>query len=146
MGTATSKRWLDPRSAGPVSWLEPAQTPQDDREGPVGGVLPAFRIWFCEGGGGDFGGDQPGELLSCTVTPFCGGGRFKLSYRIREKSSEMAQIFPTQRVGFFRDVLGPLARGIPLGVWSIRIANGVDLDNPVEAAEGRVVFELHPLR
>ena len=51
----------------------------------------------------------------------------------------------TERVGFFRDVLGPLARGIPFGVSFIRIVDGVDLDDPSEAAEGRRVFELHPI-
>jgi hypothetical protein len=31
-------------------------------------------------------------------------------------------------------------------VWFIRTVDGVDLDRPLEAAEGRRVFELHPLR
>ena len=52
----------------------------------------------------------------------------------------------TERVAFFRDTLGPVARGMPFGVWFIRIVDGVDVRRPVEAAEGRVVFELHPLR
>lgn len=47
---------------------------------------------------------------------------------------------------FFRDDYGPLVRGIPLGTFFIRIADGVDINHPVEAAEGRAVFELHPLR
>jgi deazaflavin-dependent oxidoreductase (nitroreductase family) len=51
-----------------------------------------------------------------------------------------------QRVTFFRDVLGPLARGIPLGVSFIRIVDGVDLNDPNEAARGRPVFELHEVR
>lgn len=48
-----------------------------------------------------------------------------------------------ERVAFFRDVLGPLARSIPGGRWFIRIVDGVDLRDPVAAADGRVVFELH---
>jgi len=32
------------------------------------------------------------------------------------------------------------------GAWFIRIVDGVDLDRPLEAAEGRPVFELHTLR
>jgi len=52
----------------------------------------------------------------------------------------------TQRVEFFRDILGPLSRGIPGGVWFIRVVDGVDLHHPVAAAKGRRVFELHPLR
>lgn len=51
-----------------------------------------------------------------------------------------------ERVGFFRDVLGPLARRIPFGVWFIRIVDGVDVRDPVAAAEGRAVFELRPVR
>lgn len=50
-----------------------------------------------------------------------------------------------QRAEFFRDVLGPIARGIPFGVRFIRTVDGVDLDRPAEAAEGRRVFELRPL-
>jgi arsenite methyltransferase len=60
---------------------------------PVGGVIRAFRLWFYEGGGGDYEGDHPEELLSCSVAPFGNGGRYKLSYRIREKSREMVQSF-----------------------------------------------------
>jgi hypothetical protein len=46
-------------------------------------------------------------------------------------------------VSFFRDVYGPLARRIPLGVTFVRLVDGVDISDPVRAAEGRVVFELH---
>jgi deazaflavin-dependent oxidoreductase (nitroreductase family) len=65
----------------------------------------------------------------------------------RDKKEEViaTELDPTQRVGFFRDVLGPLARGIPFGVWFIRIVDGVDLGHPSEASEGRCVFELHQL-
>jgi hypothetical protein len=56
------------------------------------------------------------------------------------------ELDPTQRVGFFRDVLAPLARGIPFGIPFARIVDGVDLAHPLEAAEGRCVFELHQLR
>jgi deazaflavin-dependent oxidoreductase (nitroreductase family) len=48
-----------------------------------------------------------------------------------------------QRIAYFRDVLGPLARSLPGGVTFIRIVDGVDLDHPVEAARDRPVFELH---
>ena len=52
----------------------------------------------------------------------------------------------TQRGEFFRDVLGPLARGIRFGAWSYRIFDGVDLNDPVEIAQGGRVYELHPVR
>jgi deazaflavin-dependent oxidoreductase (nitroreductase family) len=48
------------------------------------------------------------------------------------------------RVAFFRDVLGPLARSMRGGVTFIRIADQTDLRDPVAAAQGRAVFELHP--
>jgi len=71
-------------------------------------------------------------------------GRATITVRGREEDVSATELDPTQRVGFFRDVAGPVARGIPFGVWFIRIIDGVDLDRPLEAAEGRPVFELHP--
>jgi deazaflavin-dependent oxidoreductase (nitroreductase family) len=67
---------------------------------------------------------------------------------VRGKKEEVGatELDPTERVAFFRDVLGPLARGIPFGVTFIRFVDGVDVTHPVEAAEGRRVFELHPVR
>jgi deazaflavin-dependent oxidoreductase (nitroreductase family) len=70
-------------------------------------------------------------------------GRATVAVRGRKEDVRATELDPAQRVGFFRDVLGPHARGRPLGAWFIRIADGVDLDHPVEAAEGRRVFELH---
>lgn len=72
-------------------------------------------------------------------------GRATITVRGRTEEVSAAELDRTQRVGFFRDVLGPLARSIPLGVSFIRVADQVDLNRPVEAAEGRPVFELHPL-
>ena len=73
-------------------------------------------------------------------------GRATITVRRWKEEVSATELDPAQRVGFFRDILGPLARGVPFGVWFIRIADGVNLDDPVEAAEGRPVFELHPLR
>ena len=67
-----------------------------------------------------------------------------ITVRGRKEEVRATELDPTERIGFFRDVLGPVARGIPFGVRFIQIADGVDLDHPFEAAEGRVVFELHP--
>ncbi len=53
------------------------------------------------------------------------------------------ELDPTQRVVFFRDVLGPLARRIPFGYWFIRLVDGVDLKDSAAAAERCPVFELH---
>ena len=73
-------------------------------------------------------------------------GGATITVRGRKEEVIATELDPTERVGFFRDTLGPVARGIPLGVRFIRIVDGVDLDDPLEAAEGRPVFELHPVR
>ena len=72
-------------------------------------------------------------------------GRATITVRRRKEVVRATELDPTQRVAFFRDTLGPLARGIPFGVWFIRTVDGVDLDRPVEMAEGRRVFELSPV-
>jgi deazaflavin-dependent oxidoreductase (nitroreductase family) len=73
-------------------------------------------------------------------------GGATLTVRRRQEAVRATELDPTQRVAFFRDILGPLARGIPFGVWFIRMADRVDLDDPVAAAAGRPVFELHRRR
>jgi deazaflavin-dependent oxidoreductase (nitroreductase family) len=74
-------------------------------------------------------------------------GRATITVRRRKEEVGATELDPTQRVEFFRDVYGPLARRIRFGTWFVRTFDGVDLDDPVEAiAEGRRVFELHPVR
>lgn len=73
-------------------------------------------------------------------------GRATITVRRRTEEVTAIELDPTERVGYFRDILGPLARSIPFGVRFIRIADGVDLNDPVKAAEGRPVFELHPVQ
>lgn len=72
-------------------------------------------------------------------------GRATITTRGRTEDVTATELDPTERVEFFRDVLGPKARSMPLGVLFIRIADGVDVNHPVEAAAGRRVFELHPV-
>src|SRR4051794_36374203 len=50
-----------------------------------------------------------------------------------------------ERVAFFRDVLGPVARRMRFGVLFTRIGEGVALNPPVEEAADRGVFELPPV-
>ena len=52
------------------------------------------------------------------------------------------ELDPAERVAFFRDTLVPFARSIPFGFTFVRLVDGVDLNDPLEAAEGRPVFEL----
>lgn len=73
-------------------------------------------------------------------------GRATIAMRGQTEDVTATELDPTERVGYFRDVLGPLARSVPFGVQFIRIVDGVKLDDPVAAADGRTVFELHPVR
>jgi deazaflavin-dependent oxidoreductase (nitroreductase family) len=71
-------------------------------------------------------------------------GGATITVRRRKEDVTATELDATERVAFFRDTLGPVARGIPFGVRFIRLVDGVDLSHPVEAAEGRRVFELRP--
>jgi deazaflavin-dependent oxidoreductase (nitroreductase family) len=72
-------------------------------------------------------------------------GHATITTRGRNEEVGATELDSAQRLAFFRDVLGPFARSIPFGVSFVRIVDGVDLNDPVEAAEGRRVFELHPV-
>jgi deazaflavin-dependent oxidoreductase (nitroreductase family) len=71
-------------------------------------------------------------------------GGATITVRRRTEAVTATELDPAQRLVFFRDVLDPVARGIPFGRSFIRIVDGTDLDDPVEAAQGRPVFELRP--
>ena len=73
-------------------------------------------------------------------------GHATITMRRQTEEVSATELDPAQRMGYFRDILAPLARRIPFGVQFIRIMDGVDLNNPLAAAEGRPVFELHPVR
>ena len=72
-------------------------------------------------------------------------GRATITVRRREEEVTATELDRAEREAFFRDVLGPVARSLPGGTWFIRTVDGVDLDDPVEASEGRPVFELRPV-
>ena len=57
-------------------------------------------------------------------------GRATITVRRRTEDVRATELDPAQRVAFFRDILGPVARGIPFGVRFIRTLDGVDLDRP----------------
>ena len=73
-------------------------------------------------------------------------GHATITVRGQEEGILATELDPAQRVAFFRDTMAPLARSIPFGMRFIRLLDGVDLNHPVEAAEGRPVFELRPAR
>ena len=69
--------------------------------------------------------------------------------RVRRRTEEVTalELDPDAAVAFFRDTLAPLARRYGrLATWIVRNVDRIDLDNPLEAAQGRPVFELHRRR
>lgn len=70
-------------------------------------------------------------------------GNATITQRGRTEAVRATELSADERVDFFRDDLGGLARSIPFGVWFIRTVDGVDLNDPVAAAQGRPVFELY---
>ena len=73
-------------------------------------------------------------------------GRGTITARRRSEEVTASELDETQRVEFFRDILGPFARRIPLGPSLVRLVDGVDLNDPGEAAKRTRVFELRPIR
>jgi len=71
-------------------------------------------------------------------------GNATITVRRTTMDVRATELSPAERVAFFRDVLGPAVRDVPFGAWFIRTVDGVDINRPEEAAEGRRVFELHP--
>jgi len=72
-------------------------------------------------------------------------GRATVTFRRQEEEVRAVELDPEQRVAFFRDTLTPIARRMRGGMWFIRAFDGVDLRDPVAAAEGQPVFELRPV-
>jgi deazaflavin-dependent oxidoreductase (nitroreductase family) len=73
-------------------------------------------------------------------------GRATITVHRRSEEVIATELNEAQRLGFFRDVLGPFARRIPFGMWFIRLVDGVDLNRPEKAAKATRVFELRPVR
>lgn len=71
-------------------------------------------------------------------------GRATITVRRRDEEVRATELDQEGRLAFFRDVMRPLAKGVPGGHTFIRLVDGVDLDDPVEASHGRPVFELEP--
>jgi deazaflavin-dependent oxidoreductase (nitroreductase family) len=69
-------------------------------------------------------------------------GRATINVRGRSEEVEATELDEQERVGFFRDVLDPVARRMPLGYWFVRLVDRTDLNDPDGAAHGRAVFEL----
>ena len=72
-------------------------------------------------------------------------GRATLTKRGRKEEVRATELDPAERVRFFRDVLAPDARSLPGGMTFVRLLDQTDLNDPVEVAQDRRVFELHPV-
>jgi deazaflavin-dependent oxidoreductase (nitroreductase family) len=71
-------------------------------------------------------------------------GRATITVRRSTEEVNAVELGPTEAIAFYRDVLGPRVQRTRVGAWIVRHLDKVDVDNPVETAEGRPVFELHP--
>jgi deazaflavin-dependent oxidoreductase (nitroreductase family) len=76
-------------------------------------------------------------------------GRATITLHRRAEDVTARELDRAERVAFFRDTLDPVASQTRIGPlrpgrWFIRTVDSTDLDDPVAAAEGRVVFELAP--
>jgi deazaflavin-dependent oxidoreductase (nitroreductase family) len=71
-------------------------------------------------------------------------GQATITVGRRKEAVTAVELGPTEAVEFFRDVLRPRVQRTRAGAWIVRHLDQVDLDHPVEAAQGRPVFELHP--
>ncbi|TMD83912.1 MAG: nitroreductase family deazaflavin-dependent oxidoreductase [Chloroflexi bacterium] len=71
-------------------------------------------------------------------------GRATITVRRQKEEVTAVELGPTEAAAFIRDVLAPHARRTRLGSWFVRTVDKIDIDNPIEAAVGRPVFELHP--
>jgi deazaflavin-dependent oxidoreductase (nitroreductase family) len=71
-------------------------------------------------------------------------GQATITVGRRKEEVTAIELRPTEAVEFFRDVLRPRVQRTRVGAWIVRHLDQVDLDHPVEAAQGRPVFELHP--
>jgi deazaflavin-dependent oxidoreductase (nitroreductase family) len=73
-------------------------------------------------------------------------GRATITVRRRNMEVAAVELESSNRVAFFGDVLAPLVRQYgKLAMWIVRYIDRIDIDNPVESAVGRPVFELHPV-
>jgi deazaflavin-dependent oxidoreductase (nitroreductase family) len=72
-------------------------------------------------------------------------GRATISMGGRKEEVTAVELGLWEAGEFIRHVLAPHARRTRLGVWFVRSIDKIDIDHPMEAAQGRPVFELHPL-
>jgi deazaflavin-dependent oxidoreductase (nitroreductase family) len=72
-----------------------------------------------------------------------GRGSIRLGSRTEEVRA--VELAPSEAAGFMREVVAPQARRSWMVAWFMRICR-VDVNNPVEAARDRPIFELYATR
>ena len=72
-------------------------------------------------------------------------GRATITFGSRKEEVSAVELELTEAAEFIRDVLAPPARRSRFGSWFVRNVDKIDIDNPLEAAQGRPVFELRPI-
>jgi deazaflavin-dependent oxidoreductase (nitroreductase family) len=71
-------------------------------------------------------------------------GSATLTVRRRRIEVTAVELGQADAAAFIRDVVAPHARRSWFGSWFVRTVDKIDIDDPVAAARGRPVFELHP--
>ena len=71
-------------------------------------------------------------------------GSATLTVRRRRIEVTAVELGQADAAAFIRDVVAPHARRSWFGSWFVRNVDKIDIDDPVAAARGRPVFELHP--
>lgn len=72
-------------------------------------------------------------------------GEATIRVRKHEERVRAIELDEAASVAFFRDVMGPLARRLPMGQAFLRWVDGIEVTDPEGAAKGHPVFELHAL-
>ena len=72
-------------------------------------------------------------------------GRATVTVRKRTDAVRAVELDAAERVRFMDETLRPIATGVPGGATFLKLLDGIDVNDPVAAAEGKVVFELLPV-
>jgi deazaflavin-dependent oxidoreductase (nitroreductase family) len=72
-------------------------------------------------------------------------GRATIRFGRYREEVRAVELGPADGAVFIRDVIAPQARRSRFGSWFVRTIDKIDIDNPVDAAKGRPVFEVFAL-
>lgn len=106
------------------------------------GLPRTTPVTLCENGGRQGVISPFGEVN--WVRNLRAAGHATIAAGRRKEEVTAIELGPDEAVEFIRDVLAPHARRSRFGSWFVRTVDQIDIDNPVEAAKGRPVFEFRP--